>query len=310
MINLNYSFWSIILLFTYIYVEIFNLIIFYSIFKNTKNFLINYSKKTIKNINVKNIFYIYLIFIFLHFFSLKVDYVDNYILSIIFFYFLFIYFIKDDISPNYHFLLFNICFFLVLFNLINSLVIFFIYIELYSIIFYFFFIVYNKEKNINILQYKNMLLLYLFNNFFSTILFLIGMYFIIYYYGTLNFTELKYLTVTSHWEVYFIIVSFMIKLALPGFHFLKIEIYKYLTFDIIIIYSLITLLLNYIFITFLFNQNIIYINLKTYKLFNLLIIFSFAVLIQKLKVNNFHEFIAYSGFSTNTLIIINYIIKK
>ena len=100
----------------------------------------------------------------------------------------------------------------------------------------------------------------------------------------------------------------MIKLSLPGFHFLKIEIYKYLSFDIILIYSLITLIFNYLFITFLFNQNIIYITLQNYKFFNLLIIFSIGILIQKLKLNNFHEFIAYSGFSTNTLIIINYIV--
>ena len=300
MINLNYSFWSTIILFIYIYIETFNLIIFYSLFKNTKNFFINYSKKNIKNVNRKNIFF-YLLF-------LKTDYSNSYVLSIIFFYILFIKFANSEISQDYSFLLFNICFFLIFFNYINSLLIFFLYIEIYSIIFYFFFIIYNKEKNINLLQYKNMLLLYLFNNFFSTILFLMGMYFIIYYYGTLNFTEFKYLNLKAHWEIYFIIIAFMIKLSLPGFHFLKIEIYKYLSFDIIIIYSLITLIFNYLFITFLFNQNIIYITLQNYKFFNLLIIFSIGILIQKLKLNNFHEFIAYSGFSTNTLIIINYIV--
>lgn len=308
MITLNYSFWSILFFFIYIYIEIFNQIIFYSIFKNTKNFFINYSKKNIKNINNKNIFFFSFFFFFLIIISLKIDYNNNFIFSIFFFFLLFINFTKYEISSDYNFLLFNICFFLFFFNFINSIIIFFLYIEIYSIIFYFFFIIYNKEKNINILQYKNMLLLYLFNNFFSTILFLIGMYFIIFYYGTLNFIELKYLKINAHWEVYFIIISFIIKLSLPGFHFLKIEIYKYLSFDIIIIYSLLTLLLNYVFITFFFNQNIIYINLQTYKIFNLLLVLSIFIFIHKLKLNNFHEFIAYSGFSTNILIIINFII--
>lgn len=308
MIQLNYSFWSIIFLFTYIYVEIFSTITVYSVFKNTKNYFINYSKKKVSDLNIKNIFYFYLNFVFIYLLFLKVDYVNHYVLSLILFYIIVIKFLKNYITYNIHFLMFNIVFFLILFNFINSFILFFLFIELYSIIFYFFFITHNQSKTINILQYKNMLLLYLFNNFFSTILYLLGMYYIIYYYGTLNFNELNYLTKSSHWEIYFIIISFLIKLSLPGFHFLKIEIYKYLPFDTIIIYSVITLFLNYIFIITLFQQNIIYTNLSEFKLFNLLIVFAIMIFIQKLKLNNFHEFIAYSGFSTNMLIIINYII--
>ena len=153
-----------------------------------------------------------------------------------------------------------------------------------------------------------MILFYLFNNFFSTIMFLLGIYFIIFYHGTLNFLELSYLKKTPHIEIYLIISSFLIKLSLPGFHFLKIEIYKYLAFDSIVVYSVVTLVLNYVFILMFFNQNIIYINISKYRLFNLIIMLSILVIIQKLKLNNFYEFIAYSGFSTNVLIVINYII--
>lgn len=308
MIHLNYSFWNIILLFAYIYIEIFTNITIYSIFKNTKNYFINYSKKKVSDLNIKNIFYFYLNFVIIYLFFLKIDYVNNFILSIIIFYIFVIKFLKSYINYNIHFLVFNIIFFLILFKFLNSFIIFFLFIELYSIIFYFFFITHNQSKTVNILQYKNMLLLYLFNNFFSTILYLLGMYYIIHYYGTLNFNELNYLSKNVHWEIYFIILSFLIKLSLPGFHFLKIEIYKYLPIDTIIIYSVITLFLNYIFIITFFEQNIIYINLNEYKLFNLLIVLSAIIYIQKLKLNNFHEFIAYSGFSTNILIIVNYIV--
>jgi hypothetical protein len=307
-IHLNYSFWSIIFLFAYIYIEIFTTITIYSIFKNTKNYFINYSKKKVSDLNIKNIFYFYLNFILIYLFFLKIDYVNNIVLSLIIFYIFIIKLFKNYIKYSIHFLMFNIVFFLLLFKFVNSFIIFFLFIELYSIIFYFFFITHNQSKTINILQYKNMLLLYLFNNFFSTILYLLGMYYIIYYYGTLNFSELNYLTKSTHWEIYFIVLSFLIKLSLPGFHFLKIEIYRYLPLDTIMIYSVITLFLNYIFIITFFDQNIIYMNLKEFKLFNLLMVFSIMIFIQKLKLNNFHEFIAYSGFSTNILIVINYII--
>ena len=63
-------------------------------------------------------------------------------------------------------------------------------------------------------------------------------------------------------------------------------------------------------IVYLFNQNIIYYVLNEFKLMNILLILSFFVLIQKVKVHNFQEFIAYSGFATNNLIILNYLIKN
>ncbi len=51
--------------------------------------------------------------------------------------------------------------------------------------------------NISLLQFKNGLLLYLFNNFFITILFLLGINYTVEFYGTTNFTELMYLNNTT-----------------------------------------------------------------------------------------------------------------
>lgn len=308
MINLDYYLWSVFFFFTYIYIEIFSSITLYSLFKNTKLFLINYSKKCIYDLNVKYFYTYFSLLILISVIFLKVEYTNNFIISLLLIFIIVFNIFQRYISLNLYMLMFNIITFIMLFNFVNNFVIFFLFIELYSIIFYFFFLYKQEVKSINLLQYKNMLLLYLFNNFFSSIMYLFGMYYIVYYYGTLNFVELTYLQKSSHWEIYFIIVSFILKLSLPGFHFLKIEIYKYLTYDVIILYSVLTLFLNYIFIINFFNQNIIYININEYKFFNLLVLFSLTIFIQKLKLNNFHEFIAYSGFSTNTLIIINYIV--
>lgn len=152
--------------------------------------------------------------------------------------------------------------------------------------------------------------MYLFNNFITSILFLFTLIFVINKFGTVNFLELYYLKNIDSLNsiIYLLILSFIIKLSLPGFHFLKLEIYKYLNYELVIIFSVISLYLNYIFIFYLFNINFIFNILQTYKYLTLLIVLFFFFFIQKLKINNFNEFIAYSGFATNNLIMLNYLI--
>lgn len=141
--------------------------------------------------------------------------------------------------------------------------------------------------NISLLQFKNGLLLYLFNNFFITILFLLGINYTVEFYGTTNFTELMYLNNTTvYWQIYFLIIAFLFKLALPGFHYLKLEIYKYLNMDITILYSVITIFINYTFTIFFFNHNIIFYTLNSFKLINILVLLSFFFY-TKIKINKF-----------------------
>lgn len=107
---------------------------------------------------------------------------------------------------------------------------------------------------------------------------------------------------------FLIILSFIIKLSLPGYHFLKIEIYKYLSIENVILFSVISLYINYLFIIFFFNQNIIFFTINSYKFCTLLVLCVFFFFIHKLKLSNFQEFISYSGFATNNLIILNFLI--
>jgi hypothetical protein len=160
-----------------------------------------------------------------------------------------------------------------------------------------------------LINYKNSLLLYLFNNFLTSILYLVGLNFIITYFGTVNFIELNFFNnVVINWEIYFLIFSFIIKLSLPGYHFLKIEIYKYLSVTTVILFSVVSLYLNFLFTIFFFNQNLIFSVLNSYKILNLLILCVFFFFIHKLKIHNFQEFISYSGFATNNLILLNFLI--
>lgn len=103
-------------------------------------------------------------------------------------------------------------------------------------------------------------------------------------------------------------LSFIIKLSLPGYHFLKIEIYKYLSSTNVIYFSVISLYINFIFMTFTFNQNIIFFILNAYKIHSFLLLCAMFFFIHKLKISNFQEFIAYSGFATGNLILLNFLI--
>lgn len=97
-------------------------------------------------------------------------------------------------------------------------------------------------------------------------------------------------------------------MSFPGYHFLKIELYKYLDVSIVILFSIITIYINYLLSIFFFNQNVIFNVINTYKFLTLLLIFSIFFLINKLKISNFQEFISFSGFATNNLIVLNFII--
>lgn len=288
MISLNFFFWGYTFVFTYIYLEIFYTLIYYSLFKSLKMFNLNFIKKLNYFIFKNQIFTISINLNLIYLLTLKCNFVNNNILSIILMYLIVSKFLNSYLNYNIMFINFNIIFFLFFFLFINSIIIFFLFVELYSIIFYFFFLNNNKMTNISLLQFKNGLLLYLFNNFFITILFLLGINYTVEFYGTTNFTELMYLNNTTvYWQIYFLIIAFLFKLALPGFHYLKLEIYKYLNMDITILYSVITIFINYTFTIFFFNHNIIFYTLNSFKLINILILLSFFFFHTKIKINKF-----------------------
>lgn len=309
MLSSNFYVWLIIFLFTYFYSEFFYSILFHSMFKNVK-FFSNQLTKIVDNLLFKNFSYLIIInLLILFFLTLKTN------LTNIFFSFIIIYLIINRYINIYfenyiNFLNFNIISFFIFFFFINNYITFYLFIELYAIVFYFFFLNINFNfKQLYLIQYKNSLLLYLFNNFLTGMLYLFGLNYIINYYGTVNFYELNFFNfLNTTWSLYFIILSFVLKLSLPGYHFLKIEIYKYLTVNNVILFSVITLYINFLFTIFFFNQNLIFFVLNSYKFLNLLILCVFFFFIHKLKISNFQEFISYSGFATNNLIILNFLV--
>jgi len=126
--------------------------------------------------------------------------------------------------------------------------------------------------------------------------------------GTLHFVELSLVSQNKNTYLIALILSIIVKLSLPGFHFLKIEMYKYLPLKNVIMFSVITLFVNFLLINFMLSINFITNIMLTYKILNLILILGIFILIQKLKINTFQEFIAYSGFATNNLILLNFLV--
>jgi len=310
-INSNFLFWSFFFLLSYFYIEFLFSVFFSNLHKNTKDYIIIYTLKKTHFLFKNNILlYInnWIVFIFI---TYKLTNINFFLLSYIVVYFLISYFFVFFLKNNIVFINFNILIFLMISFFVNSYIYLFLYLELYSLFFYFFFLQNNIKQKIFLIQYKNMLLLYLLNNFLASILFLLGIFSIIYYIGSTNFLESNILnSLDIHYEYYILIISLFIKLSLPGYHFLKIEIYKYLNIENVIFFSVITIYINFFFINFIFSQPITFNILNNYKQFHIILILTILFFVQKLKINNFQEFIAYSGFATNNLIILNFLIKK
>lgn len=62
------------------------------------------------------------------------------------------------------------------------------------------------------------------------------------------------------------------------------------------------------FTIFMFNQNLIFFTINYYKIINILVLTIFFFFIHKLKISNFQEFISFSGFATNNLILLNFLV--
>lgn len=280
MTGANFLFFNYVFLLTYAYIEVFFSFLYGSIFKHTKFYTILFSKKINYYVFKNQIFSFVMNLNIFYLITLKLDYVNSSILSLIFLYLIITKLIANFINSNIHFISFNVSILLMFFLFIKTIVAFFLLIELYSIIFYFFYLnSIPQNKSITLLQFKNMLILYLINNFIITLFFLIGLNSIIESFGTVNFLELSYLNgVSYNWTTYFLILSVFCKLALPGFHFLKLEVYKYLTVDVVIIFSVITIFINYFLVLFLFNFNFMFNLLNTFKIVTLLLILSFFYL--------------------------------
>lgn len=302
----NFLYFNTLLLVIILYCETFFGIFFKNIWKQLKNLIITSTKNNLQtnslNLLIINFMYVILVIFFI---TLKSSNTLP-LLPVIFT----IFFTKNIFTKNYNhmFISINILITSLLFIYIHNFITFFIILEFYSILFYFYLLNTSNTKELLLIKYKNNLLLYLFNNFLISIFFMFFISQIIYSYGTVNFHELTLFFYQNNIFFILLLLSLLIKLSLPGFHYLKIEMYKYITLENVIIFSITTLFVNFLLINFLFTTNLLTNIFSMYKILITVPLISIFIFIQKLKVNSINEFVAYSGFATNNLILLNFLI--
>lgn len=230
-------------------------------------------------------------------------YIIYFILTIVlFFFFKFLW--KKNITKfaiNYEYLYIMLLSLLIILNFSDNLIFILLILESIAAIYYFFFLKYTSYSLTSFIKYKNLLSLYLWLSFFTLMFFIVGLVFIVYTYGTLNIFELKATNFNSGNNI--LLFSIFIKIGVPGFHFLKLEIYKFLNLTEVIFFSLITLLINTMFIcNFFFLNNLLLQN--TLSIICLVLLFNILLLLQGMEGVNFNHFLALSSFTTITTFII------
>ena len=249
---------------------------------------------------------------FLSYFNYKLYYAtfDNIfnflnIITIFFFIFsVFFYFVTQSFfSKNYSYqsIVFTLFFFLYLITFCKDYISFLIIIETITTLYFFFFIKYSFTDSLSTVKYKNLISYYLWLSFFTLIFIILNLMQWVYFFGSLDFLELTYFINNNYFIIIF--VSFFWKLGVPGFHFFKIEVYKYLDILPLIIFSTISLLINTLLIIYLLNiLNVI----LTYKslLILIVIISNIILLLQGVDKIYFFYFLALSSINTWTFFII------
>lgn len=169
-------------------------------------------------------------------------------------------------------------------------------LETVTTLYYFFFLKNSSTASFSLIKYKNLISYYLWLSFFTLIFFTVNLLIFIYLFGTINFTELQFFYINQKIST-LMLIGFFWKLGMPSFHFFKLELYRYLDFFNLILFSIISLIINsLLFIFLLYTLNII----LTYN--NILLIIccflNIFLLIQSVDKIYFYYFFAISGINT------------
>ena len=190
---------------------------------------------------------------------------------------------------------------------LTSLLTLFFTIELFSVFYFFLFLNSSRSLTLSFLQYKNSLLFLVWNNFLTTVLLSIACMFLLREVGTLELLELN-LVETPATYLYLYLMGLGWKIGYPLFHFFKVELYKYLVKENLLLFSIITTTVGFNLLIFCLSQPVIFNCLAK----NNLLILSFCLLGQiascKLKNINFFEFLAISGLLTVATFTVVYLV--
>jgi hypothetical protein len=169
-------------------------------------------------------------------------------------------------------------------------------VETITTLYYFFFLKHSANNSVTLLKYKNLISYYLWLSFFTLLFFVLNLFYWVYTYGTLDFDELQNIESNSV-SATLILVAFFWKLGVPAFHFFKLELYRYLDFGSLVLFSTLSLTINTLIFIYLLNVlNCV----LTYNLFIFVaaITFNIIILVQSLDKIFLFYFLAISSLNT------------
>lgn len=179
----------------------------------------------------------------------------------------------------------------------NFLILVFV-LELVNVVYYFFFLTFTYSEEETFVKYRNLLSLFLWNSFLVLCLLTLLNFYFIFSSGTLNFYELRYVENVNFFLWQIVLVSICWKAGIPGFHFFKIEIYRYIPRYLVYIFSGYTLYFNYFILMFiLFSFYPIMVS-NNYFMLSYLIFINILLLIKANNGGSIYNFFAYSSINT------------
>lgn len=187
----------------------------------------------------------------------------------------------------------------------NNLLIFILLLEVIATIYYFFFLNTLESNTVSLIKLKNLIINYLWLSLLTLIFFSYVIFFFITNVGTLDFHELflfkEYTTTSTN---LFLLCTVFWKIGLPGFHFFKYEIYRFLPLGTIFYFSLFSVFTN-IFLLFFIASNFTFIvGTAKYFLILFILISNVFLLVQGIDNLKFFQFLALSGLNTVTTIML------
>lgn len=133
----------------------------------------------------------------------------------------------------------------------SDLLLYFFTLELYNVLYMYCFLS-QLSYDITLVRLKNMVLLYILSGFMTTVFFFCGLLGFLKSVGSLNFIELKAVSsLVSYVYVGLLLLSVLVKLGGPGIYFFKLELYKLLNTNAVLIFSICTFLCNTLLLYFL-----------------------------------------------------------
>ena len=190
--------------------------------------------------------------------------------------------------------------FLASFRLIPNVMSLIMGLELLSVSYYYYFVFQSQKNYVNFIQLKNLLSFYLWLSFLTFALLVLTTFTIYFFIGTGNFKEMQMLNrhVSGFWWA-LLVSSLLWKLGAPGFHFFKLELYKYLSLFFLVFFSIITLYINCFILSFLGSVFAPILKFSGLWLLIIIMFFNIFLLQQGLTNLKFYQFIALS--SVNSL---------